>query len=147
METRLATPADAERLLDWMVDFNRIEGIPFARAPMAAALRPLLDGDRRPGCVIIALDGGAPVGYAVVGFSYDLEFGGRDGWLTELYLCPDARGRGLGRGFVDAVADVARAHGVRALHLSVRPENAPALALYRKSGFRPWTRLAFTRQL
>jgi ribosomal protein S18 acetylase RimI-like enzyme len=147
MESRLATAADAEQLLDWMVDFNRIEGIPFERAPMAAALQPLLTGDPAPGRVIIGLVDGVAVGYAVLTFSYDLEFGGRDGWMTELYLAPEARGRGRGRGFVEAVAARARDEGVHALHLSVRPENAPALALYRQSGFQPWKRLAFTRRL
>jgi ribosomal protein S18 acetylase RimI-like enzyme len=147
MDTRHATLADAKQLLDWMTDFNRIEGIPFARGPMAAALRPLLDGEARPGMVLIAAHEGTAVGYAVIGFSYDLEFGGREGWLTELYLVPAARGRGLGRSLLEAVVASARAAGVRALHLSVRPDNAPAVALYRKSGFQPWQRLPFTRKL
>ena len=147
METRVAGPADAEQLLDWMVDFNRIEGIAYDRARMGAALAPLLADASPPGRALMASVDGRGVGYALVGFSYDLEFGGRDGWLTEVYLVPEARGRKLGRALVDAAAEMARAHGVGALHLSVRPENAPALALYRGAGFQPWKRLAFTRKL
>ena len=147
METREAGPADAEQLLDWMIDFNRIEGIAYDRERLALALAPLLSGATPPGRALVASVDGRGVGYAVVGFSYDLEFGGRDGWLTEVYLVPEARGRGLSRALVDAAAQMARAHGVGALHLSVRPQNAPALALYRGAGFQPWTRLAFTRKL
>jgi ribosomal protein S18 acetylase RimI-like enzyme len=150
MRVRVATTVDVDLLLDWMEDFNRLEGIAFARDRMAAALAPLVAAEAEgpaPGRALVAEHEGAAVGYAVVTWGYDLEFAGRDAWLTELYLVPGARGRGLGRVLVDDIVAFARSRDVHALHLAVRPDNVIALALYRDAGFAPWTRLAFTKLL
>ena len=39
-------------------------------------------------------------GHFVLSFGFDIEFGGRQATLTELYLEERARGRGFGAGFV-----------------------------------------------
>jgi [ribosomal protein S18]-alanine N-acetyltransferase len=44
--------------------------------------------------------------------------------------------RGVGRALLQACEKYARAHGREALTLEVRYDNAPAIALYEKSGFR-----------
>ena len=51
MNARIAVAEDAERLLDLMEDFNRIESIPFARETMRQALLPLLAVDNHVGRV------------------------------------------------------------------------------------------------
>lgn len=146
MDLRIAAAADAERLLDLMEDFNRIESIPFARVAMGTALLPLLAADNPLGRVLVAEVEGAAVGYAVVTFGYDLEYGGRDGWLTELYLVASARAQGLGRRLLDEALAVAKQAGVHALHLQVRHENDVARAVYERAGFRPWTRLGYSKR-
>jgi GNAT superfamily N-acetyltransferase len=55
--------------------------------------------------------------------------------LTELYLLPATRGRGLERRALPLIEQLAREHGARALHLMVRPENLAALQLYRGAGY------------
>lgn len=52
-----------------------------------------------------------------------------------LAVDPDRRGAGVGGTLLRAVMDAARAGGFRALSLSVRKSNHPALRLYEKSGF------------
>jgi len=126
---RTATEADLPRLLPMMVDFNRMESIPWTFERGERALRQLL-GSAELGFVGLGEVDERTCGYFVLTFGYDLEWNGRDAFLTELYLVPEARGRGLGRLLLGAAEATAEARGTRALHLMVRPENATALALY-----------------
>ena len=57
-------------------------------------------------------------------------------FVYDLYLRPEARGRGLGRAAMHAVAQWCRARGVLRLGLSVAGHNAVALHLYESLGFR-----------
>ncbi len=56
-------------------------------------------------------------------------------FIYELYLHPDARGRGLGREALEALADFARSHGATSFGLNVFADNERARALYRSFGF------------
>ena len=42
-------------------------------------------------------EGGRVVGYAVLGLGFGIEYGGADAFVDDLYLVPEARGRGLGQ--------------------------------------------------
>jgi ribosomal protein S18 acetylase RimI-like enzyme len=50
-------------------------------------------------------------------------------------LLPQFRGRGLGKRLILRTLDAARAFGLTRVELSVREDNANAIALYRKIGF------------
>jgi len=50
-------------------------------------------------------------------------------------LLPDWRDRGLGRELRRRALDAARAFGLARVELTVRDDNTPAMALYRKLGF------------
>lgn len=143
---RLATGADAEALLVCMADFNAADGIPFEAARTRPALGRLLADDRL-GRVTLREEAGEIVAYAVVTWGWDLEFDGRDAWLTELWVAPGRRGAGLGRALVGAVEQVCVAHEVHALHLMVRAENAPAQAVYAALGYAPPPRLTLSKRL
>jgi ribosomal-protein-alanine N-acetyltransferase len=56
--------------------------------------------------------------------------------LQTVAVLPDARGRGLGRELLDRAVGAAALAGARRLHLEVREDNDPALALYEDAGFR-----------
>jgi ribosomal protein S18 acetylase RimI-like enzyme len=77
----------------------------------------------------IALDGRTVVGDLTV---FDLQL-----IEPELGMAVDAayRGRGIGRALIDAAVAWARANERPALRLRVFPDNEPARALYRASGF------------
>jgi ribosomal protein S18 acetylase RimI-like enzyme len=144
----LRPPADSELpwLVEMMVDFNRFEEIPWDPQSGTAVLQRLLD-DASLGQVHVVIQDGAVVGSAILTYGYDLEFGGRDAFLTEIYLVPEARGRGLGEEVLSALELRAQKAGVHAIHLGVRPENGPALSLYRKVGFVPIPRLILTKKV
>ena len=141
-----ATEADLPALLPMMVDFNRLEAIDWTYARGEGALRRLL-GETDVGLIGLARADGDACGYFVLTFGYDLEWNGRDAFLTELYLVPEARGQGLGRQLLQEAEALAESRGARALHLVVRPENAAALALYLHTGFKETERRLLTKPL
>jgi ribosomal protein S18 acetylase RimI-like enzyme len=56
--------------------------------------------------------------------------------LTELYVRPPARRRGVGKALVEAAIQYAQSRGCTQVHLLVDPENRGALTFYTTVGFR-----------
>jgi ribosomal protein S18 acetylase RimI-like enzyme len=83
--------------------------------------------------LLVAAAAGAPLhGSALVFFR-------RGSTLARLYsiaTAPAARGQGLGARLLAAAEQAAQARGCRALRLEVRVDNAAAIALYERAGFR-----------
>ncbi len=75
------------------------------------------------------------VGYTVLGLGFGIEYGGADAFVDDLYLVPEARGRGLGSVVLGLLEEQARELGLAALFLVVDPDNTPAQRLYRRRGF------------
>jgi len=143
---RVATQDDVAVVLPMMVDFNRFEGIAWTAEAGEEPLRRLL-GDASLGLVGLVERDALPVGYFVLTWGYDLEWNGRDAFLTELYLAPAERGRRLGDAVLAQLEDLARRHEARALHLMVRHDNAPARRLYERAGYRSPPREFLTKVL
>ena len=142
---RLATPADLPALLPRTRALNDHEGIAIGDDALAAALARLL-ADANVGAVWLIEEAGAAIGYAITTYGYDLEFAGREAWLTEIWIDPPARGRGAATAALGLLEQALVAREVRALHLQVRPEN-PAARLYVRLGFETSPRLVMTRRL
>jgi ribosomal protein S18 acetylase RimI-like enzyme len=142
---REAEPDDFAAVLARTKVFNAIEGIAIDDAKLAAGLRRLL-AEPALGSAWLVLRNQLIIGHAVVTYGFDLEFGGRDAFLTELFVDEAERGAGAGTQALQILADKLRARDVRALHLQVRPEN-PAMRLYERTGFTRSPRLGMTRRL
>lgn len=138
---------DMEFLLTMMEDFNRLERVPFEQERTRPALTRLI-GDRALGRVLLIEDGpSVVVGYLVMTYGYDLEFNGRDAFLTEVYLRPEFRRRGLATEALTQLDRIARQDGASAIHLGVYPDNERALALYRRAGFSQLPRVFYSKTL
>jgi ribosomal protein S18 acetylase RimI-like enzyme len=145
---RPARPSDASELLAMMAALSRSERIPWRPRRVQPALRRLLR-EPRLGRVVVAeaLAGDDLHGYAVATFGYDLEFAGRDAFVTELFVRPRYRGTGAGRRLLDAATETMRKGGARAVHLAVWPSNRTARRLYERAGFTPTSRLLLSKPL
>src|SRR5690606_36420523 len=142
---RMETVHDVADILPRTRALNAHEGIEIGDELLEAGLRRLLADASLGGAWLIERDG-REIGYAIVTFGYDLEFGGRDAYLTELWVDEAERGHGAATAALELLANEVRAHDVRALHLQVRPDN-PAVRLYERAGFTRVPRLVLTRRL
>jgi ribosomal protein S18 acetylase RimI-like enzyme len=130
---RVASEADLPRLAAMTRELYAGEGMVFpARADQA--MRNLIDNPHYGRCMVVESDGSV-VGYLVIGFGFSLEFGGRDAFLDELYLVPEARGAGIGKAAVAHAARFCASEGISALHLEVSGSNLRGQKLYRGMGF------------
>src|SRR5262249_35270101 len=62
---------------------------------------------------------------------------GRAGWIHDLYVIAEGRGRGTGRRLLDAAIQALGDLGVADVLLGVAAQNATAAAFFRRRGFRP----------
>lgn len=101
-----------------------------------------LFGARPSAEVVIGTADGEPQGFALF-FRNFSTFEGRTGiYLEDLFVRPEARGRGLGKALLLHVARLAVERGCARLEWSVLDWNEPAIGFYRKLGARPldeWT--------
>ena len=143
---RAASAEDVPVLLAMMGRFNALEAIEWTAEAGEPALRTLL-GDASLGAVGLLTEDERTVGYFVVTWGYDLEWNGRDAFLTEIFLEEHARGRGFGARALALAEETARAAGARALHLMVRHDNERAKQLYVRAGYTSPPRLFLSKPL
>lgn len=138
-------PGDREALTRLAEDFHAEDGHVLDEGGRRA-LAAICAGEPLARAWLLELEGRA-VGYGVLTLGFSVEYGGRDGFIDDLYLASEARGRGLGQRAMAFLEAEARALGIQALHLEVGAENARALALYRRSGFRDNGRRLMSKRL
>lgn len=142
---RLATNADLDDLVPRTRALNDHEGITVSTDTLRKAMRDLLASPSLGGVWIITRDE-ATVGYAIVTFGFDLEFAGRDAWMTELWIDEAHRRSGAGAAAIELLVPELKQREVGALHLQVRPEN-PARRLYERTKFVASPRIVMTRTI
>src|SRR5687767_2389610 len=140
---REATNEDIALLVDFMQEFYGETATPLDSTQAAQAFSALLH-DERLGKIWLIQAGENDVGYAVVTFSYSMEFGGPNAFLDDLFIQAPFRGAGLGTAALRQVRTFCVQRGVRALHLETGRDNAVAHALYRRAGFTATNRQLLT---
>lgn len=143
---RVATPPDAEPLLDLIKQYYQYDGIPFNRATIERGLLHLLSHSTYGWAGLISWDD-KPVGYFILTYGYDLEFGGRQATLTDLYLETSYRRSGLGSAALRFVEQQLSAQGIGALELQAERDNHEALAFYKRHGFAVHERIPMSKYL
>ncbi len=84
--------------------------------------------------VLIAEVDGGPAGFALFFFNYST-FLGRPGiYLEDLFVRPEARGRGVGRALLSRLGAIARERGCGRLEWAVLDWNENAIRFYEKLG-------------
>jgi len=129
---RLATVADADLVGRLLHDFSREfdEPTPGA-ARLAERVRQLLaDGE-----ITVLVVGSEPGGVAILHFRPSLSTAASECYVSELYVVPARRRRGLGRGLLDAAVELARDRGADQMDLATSEDNLAARSLYESAGF------------
>lgn len=82
------------------------------------------------------LGGEGPDGFAQVSFKPSVWSDDPVGYLEELYVIPDRRGKGIGRAIMEAVVALARERGAAGMEVITGEDDIEARALYESVGFR-----------
>lgn len=142
LHLRPATERDLPLILAFIQELAEYERLRHEAVATEEQLRETLFGERPYAEVVLAELGTEPVGFALFFHSYST-FLGRPGlYLEDLYVRPEARGRGVGRRLLTHLAGIARERGCGRLEWSVLDWNEPAIGFYRALGARPldgWT--------
>jgi GNAT superfamily N-acetyltransferase len=130
------TPEDGERLREIRLASLRDAPDAFGSTYDETAARPDSSwrGQLETLATFVAVVAGLDVGI-VRGAPFDGE--PTAAILLSMWVAPAARGKGAGEALVSAVADWAREEGFERLLLDVANDNAPAIALYARTGFLP----------
>lgn len=130
---RPAHPDDAARLFAWAND-PVARAVSFRDAPIAwethiAWLTAALADPRRR--LYVAEQDGTPVGTARLDHDAD----DARVAVVSLNIAPEARGRGVGRALLEALADAARAHGFTQLRAFVKATNDASAKAFVATGY------------
>jgi ribosomal protein S18 acetylase RimI-like enzyme len=138
-------PSDADLLLE-LVRASHVEDGHILTPASEAAVRHIAEDEPFARAWIVRL-GGRAVGYLVITLGYSIEYEGRDEFIDELHLAPEARGRGFGKQLINFALVQAVQLGIGTLHLEVECDNKIAHHLYRAAGFKETGRQFMSRRL
>ena len=126
---RDATPADRADFLRLWQGFCDGYGMDLPPGVTDFTWTRLMD----PSCPMVArlacVDG-VPQGFAIHQHHPSTWVMGDDGYLEDLYVAPEARGRGLGRALIQDLIAIGRARGWQRLYWLTEIDNATARHLY-----------------
>jgi GNAT superfamily N-acetyltransferase len=145
---RLTSPSDQVRLLPLIEQYYKFDSLKFDAQTIGQALQCLLRS-RTLGRVWV-IDMAAErelVGYAILTYNYDLEFGGVQGIITDFFITEPYRRHGLGRRMIAAIAGFCRKSGIRTIELQVTRKNRRARQFYESLGFETLERLVMDLEL
>ncbi len=131
---RDAAPADAPQILQFIDDLAVYERLQHeAVATEADIFRELFGSSPKVFCQLAEVDG-KPVGFALWYYTFST-FQGRLGiWLEDLFVNPEARGRGVGKALLVDLAQRCVREGLGRFEWNVLDWNQPSIEFYQSQG-------------
>lgn len=142
MTLRPATAADVPLIHAFIRALADYERLLHEVVATEDAIRQALFGPRPYAEVVLAEDAGVPVGFALFFHTFSTFLGQPGIYLEDLFVVPEARGKGVGRALLAELARLALARGCGRVEWAVLDWNAPAIRFYDSLGARPndaWT--------
>ncbi len=139
---RPATIVDVPIILQLIRDLATYERAPSEVAATEEQLVDVLFGERPVAEVLLAFEDEMPIGFAVFFHNFSTWLGRPGLYLEDLFVKPEARGKGYGRALLIHLAKIARDRGCGRMEWAVLNWNGPAIQFYRKLGAKPmdeWT--------
>ena len=98
--------------------------------------------DKGKASVLIAEEDGVSVGFALYFYNFSTFLGRAGIYLEDLFVLPQYRGRGYGKGLITKLAEIALEEGCGRLEWSCLDWNTPSINFYKSIGAVPmdeWT--------
>jgi len=131
---RSATSADIPSILQLIRALSDYEKLSDQVVITEAQLREHLFGPRPYAEVMLAEDAGRVVGYALFFHTYSSFLGRPSLYLEDLFVLPEHRGRGYGKGLLARLAQLAVDRGCGRFEWMVLDWNTPAIQFYEALG-------------
>lgn len=147
MKLRRAVRADVPGILRLIKALAEYEKLSHEVVATEAALAQTLFGATPAAEVLLAEDGSRAIGFALFFQNYSTFLGKPGIYLEDLFVEPTARGQGVGKALLQAVAKLAVERGCGRFEWSVLDWNEPAIGFYKSLGARPmdeWTVMRVT---
>ena len=132
---REARPSDERRLLRLVKAYYAYDSIAYSEHSVQTALSQLLRNTRL-GRVWVVDNGRALVAYTILAYSFDLELGGREGIVTDLFVTARFRGKGFGKQLLSVIGRYCKRASIYEIEVVVTRQNRAALGFYKALGFR-----------
>ena len=145
---RPATIVDVPIILQLIRDLATYERAPSEVAATEEQLVDVLFGERPVAEVLLAFEDEMPIGFAVFFHNFSTWLGRPGLYLEDLFVKPEARGKGYGRALLIHLAKIARDRGCGRMEWAVLDWNEPAIQFYKKIGAQPldeWKIFRLTR--
>jgi len=139
---RTAVEDDLDTLVQLIHDLARFERSAGSVGIDRSLLHAALFGDSPTVFAHVAEEGGDILAMAIWFLNFSTWTGRNGIYLEDLYVRPEARGRGIGRSLIAELASIAHRSGYSRVEWSVLDWNEAALRFYRSLGAEPmdeWT--------
>lgn len=142
---RPIAPSDRHLIEELVRAYYAFDGLIYDPSLHGPALDQLVEGDPAVRIWIVEADGEA-AGYLILTIGFSMHYGGKDGFIDELFLKEKYRGQG-GGGEILRFADAqAKELGLAYLHLEVTETNTRARQIYERRGFAPTGHLLMSKR-
>lgn len=143
---RFATRTDAKLILNFIKELAEYENL---SSEVIADEKTLTEWifDKQKAEVIFALDNGKEVGFALFFHNFSTFLGRAGIYLEDLFVLPEYRKRGHGKGLIKELARIAVERGCGRLELSCLDWNKPSIDFYLSLGAKQmsdWTVYRFS---
>ena len=134
---RPATIVDVPIILQLIRDLATYERAPNAVTATETQLVDVLFGEKPVAEVLLAFEDEMPIGFAVFFHNFSTWLGRPGLYLEDLFVKPEARGKGYGRALLIHLAKIARDRGCGRMEWAVLDWNEPTIEFYKKIGAVP----------
>ena len=135
-----------EIIIPFVREFYEHFGYPYAERQKRKVLKMLI-AKKSLGRALLIKHKGKPIGYALLTFSFSLEFNGPIAFIDELFVNPSGRQKGVGSEVLKQIEILSSRIGIKAIRLESEATNKRARTLYARSGYRDYRRHLMTKRL
>jgi len=132
-----ATESDVPLILSFIRKLAEYERLADTCVATEEGLRRTLFQEPRAAEVLIAYEADTPVGFALFYHNYSTFLAQRGLFLEDLFVIPEARGKGIGYGLLSALAGVALSRDCARMEWAVLRWNQLAIDFYKRIGAVP----------
>jgi GNAT superfamily N-acetyltransferase len=126
--------AQLPRLLPLMRAYCDFYNVAPDDAALLAMSRALMADPTREGVQFLATMDGVDAGFATVFWSWETSIAGRVGVMNDVFVVPQARGRGVATALIGACRRRCRDQGTVRMIWQTAPDNVRAQSLYERIG-------------